>query len=94
MPGLQPGYGPCTASRTAPTGPRITAELRDDGDPVNHKRIARSMNLQGLGPRRRHRTTVPDQAADQAADLVGRDFTAAEVNTKYVGEITYPSTRA
>ncbi|MFI0206564.1 IS3 family transposase [Streptomyces sp. NPDC016734] len=31
--------------------PRITTELRDDGEPVNHKRVAcvmRSINLAGL----------------------------------------------
>ncbi|MGW6978333.1 DDE-type integrase/transposase/recombinase [Streptomyces sp. NPDC054932] len=39
--------------------------------------------------RRRHRTTVADQAAPKAPDLIGRGFTAAAVNTKYVGDITY-----
>ncbi|MFE2231706.1 DDE-type integrase/transposase/recombinase, partial [Streptomyces sp. NPDC059442] len=34
-------------------------------------------------------TTMPDQAAAKAPDLIGRDFTATEVNTKYVGDITY-----
>lgn len=39
--------------------------------------------------RRRHRTTLADQAAAKAPDLIGRDFTAAEVNRRYVGDITY-----
>ncbi|WP_369689039.1 DDE-type integrase/transposase/recombinase [Streptomyces sp. Wb2n-11] len=39
--------------------------------------------------RRRHRTTVADPAAAKAPDLIGRDFTAAAVNRKYVGDITY-----
>ncbi len=39
--------------------------------------------------RRRHRTTVADLAAAKAPDLIGRDFTASEPNTKYVGDITY-----
>ncbi|THA22909.1 IS3 family transposase, partial [Streptomyces sp. A1547] len=73
--------------------PRITAELRDEGGPVvNHKRVARIMRaigLEGVRLRRRHRTTVADQAAVKAPDLIGRDFTAAVVNTKYVGDITY-----
>ncbi|MEV5850714.1 IS3 family transposase [Streptomyces sp. NPDC090493] len=72
--------------------PRITAELREDGDRVNHKRVARvmrSINLAGVRLRRRHRTTVPDPSAAKAPDLIGRDFTAAEPNTKYVGDITY-----
>ncbi|MEU5190161.1 IS3 family transposase [Streptomyces klenkii] len=74
--------------------PRITAELREDGEQVNHKRIARVMRtigLAGVRLRRRHRTTVPDPAAAKAPDRIGRDFTAEEVNTKYVGDITYLS---
>ncbi len=72
--------------------PRITAELRDDGERVNHKRIARvmrSIGLAGVRLRRRHRTTIVDPAAAKASDMIGRDFTASEVNTKYVGDITY-----
>lgn len=49
----------------------------------------RSIGLAGVRLRRRHRTTVPDPAAAKAPDLFGRDFTAAEPNTKYVGDITY-----
>ncbi|MEW1681715.1 IS3 family transposase [Streptomyces sp. NPDC093594] len=72
--------------------PRITAELRADGEPVNHKRIARlmrSISLQGVRLRRRHRTTIPDAAAAKTPDLIKRDFTADTVNSKYVGDITY-----
>jgi transposase InsO family protein len=72
--------------------PRITAELRDEGDRINHKRVARIMRtlgIEGVRLRRRHRTTVADPAAAKAPDLIGRDFTATAVNTKYVGDITY-----
>ncbi|MGA5873960.1 IS3 family transposase [Streptomyces cinereoruber] len=73
--------------------PRITPEFRDEGGPVvNHKRVARIMRtigLEGVRLRRRHRTTLADRAAPKAPDLIGRDFTAAVVNTKYVGDITY-----
>ncbi|MFD3729076.1 IS3 family transposase [Streptomyces sp. NPDC058671] len=73
--------------------PRITAELRDEGGPVvNHKRVARIMRtigLAGVRLRRRHRTTFADQTASKAPDLIGRDFTAVAVNTKYVGDSTY-----
>ncbi|MFB7853465.1 IS3 family transposase [Streptomyces sp. NPDC056053] len=72
--------------------PRITAELREDGERVNHKRVARVMRtigLAGLRLRRKHRTTIADPAAVKATDLIGRDFTASEPNTKYVGDITY-----
>jgi transposase InsO family protein len=73
--------------------PGITAELRDEGGPVvNRKRVARIMRaigIEGVRLRRRHRTTVADPAAAKARDLIGRDFTATQVNTKYVGDITY-----
>lgn len=71
--------------------PRIAAELREAGERVNHKRIARVMRgagLAGVRLRRRHRTTVADPAAAKAPDLIGRDFTASEPNMKYVGDIT------
>ncbi|MFC8728891.1 MULTISPECIES: IS3 family transposase [Streptomyces] len=72
--------------------PRITVELREEGERVNHKgvaRVMRSINLAGLRLRRKHRTTTPDPAAAKAPDLIGGDFTARETNTKYVGDITY-----
>ncbi|WP_405670341.1 MULTISPECIES: IS3 family transposase [unclassified Streptomyces] len=73
--------------------PRITAELREtSAEVVNHKRVARIMRvsgIEGVRLRRRHRTTVPDPAAAKVPDLIGRDFTATEINTKYVGDITY-----
>ncbi|MFD4948650.1 IS3 family transposase, partial [Streptomyces sp. NPDC058409] len=75
--------------------PRITAELRDEGgQAVNHKRVARIMRtigLEGVRLSRRHRTTITGPAAVKAPDLICRDFTATDVNTKYVGDITYPS---
>ncbi len=73
--------------------PRITAELRDGGgQAVNRKRVARVMRaigLAGVRLRRKHRTTIADPAAAKAPDLIGRDFTAAMPNAKYVGDITY-----
>ncbi|MFI1488817.1 IS3 family transposase [Streptomyces sp. NPDC020747] len=72
--------------------PRITAELREDGERINHKRVARVMQaigIAGLRLRRKHHTTIADPAAAKASDLIGRDFTATAVNTKYVGDITY-----
>jgi transposase InsO family protein len=72
--------------------PRITAELRDDGVLVNHKKVARVMRrhrIRGLRLRRRVQTTIADPSAVKAPDLIGRDFTAAAVNQRYVGDITY-----
>ncbi|MHC5906289.1 IS3 family transposase [Streptomyces sp. S6] len=72
--------------------PRITAELRDDGEPVNHKRVGRVMRkfgIAGLRLRKRQVTTVPEPSATKVADLLRRDFTASAPNAKYVGDITY-----
>ncbi|GFH38264.1 hypothetical protein SCWH03_45060 [Streptomyces pacificus] len=72
--------------------PRITAELREDGERVNHKRVGRVMRkygIAGLRLRRRQVTTVPEPSASPVPDLLGRDFTATAPNTKYVGDITY-----
>ncbi|WBB52370.1 IS3 family transposase [Verrucosispora sp. WMMD573] len=72
--------------------PRVTAELHDRGERVNHKKVARVMRryrIQGLRLRRRVQTTIADPAAQKAPDLIGRDFTAEAVNQRYVGDITY-----
>ncbi|WP_371674158.1 IS3 family transposase [Streptomyces sp. NBC_00289] len=68
--------------------PHITAELRNDGENINHQRVARvmrSVGLAGLRLRKRHRTTIRDPAHVTAADLI----TAEHPNTKYVGDLTY-----
>jgi transposase InsO family protein len=72
--------------------PRVTAELHEAGQRVNHKRVARVMRrfgVQGLRLRRRVTTTIADPAAAKAPDLIGRDFTAEAINQRYVGDITY-----
>lgn len=72
--------------------PRITAELRGEGRPVNHKRVERLMRrgeIVGVHLRKKVRTTIPAPDAVAVPDLVGRDFTASQPNRKYVGDITY-----
>jgi transposase InsO family protein len=72
--------------------PRVTAELNDAGLRVNHKRVERVMrkfNIVGLHLRKKIRTTVPEPSATPVPDLLQRDFTATEPNTRYVGDITY-----
>jgi transposase InsO family protein len=49
----------------------------------------RRYRIQGLRLRRRVQTTIADPAAAKAPDLIGRDFTAGQVNQRYVGDITY-----
>jgi transposase InsO family protein len=74
---------------------RITAELADDPEvdgPVNRKRVARLMRnngMVGVHLRKPKTTTISDPDAQVFADLVGRDFTASELGTTYVGDITY-----
>ncbi|MDX2710133.1 hypothetical protein PV350_46270 [Streptomyces sp. PA03-6a] len=60
------------------------------GEPARKKiaRIMHQVGLAGLRLHKKHRTTVAHPAAAKAADLIGRDFTADAVNTKYVGDIT------
>jgi transposase InsO family protein len=75
--------------------PRIAAELNNgvpDDDRVNHKRDARVMRaawIAGYRRRRRMKTTTADPANQKVPNLLSRDLTAAERNTKYVGDITY-----
>jgi transposase InsO family protein len=72
--------------------PRVTAELRDEGERVNHKRVARVMrkvNIVGLHLRKKVRTTIPEPAATPVPNLLRRDFTAIAPNTQYVGDIIY-----
>ncbi|WP_337820825.1 IS3 family transposase [Amycolatopsis sp. A1MSW2902] len=71
--------------------PRVTAELRRRGEPVNHKKVERVMRergITGIARRRRHSLTRPDKTA-AAPDLIGRDFTAHAPGQRLVGDITY-----
>lgn len=66
--------------------------MREEGERINHKHLARLMRtigLTGLQLRRRHCTPVTDPAAAKATDLIGRDLTAQVAITRYVGDITY-----
>ncbi|MGC0417865.1 transposase InsO family protein [Embleya sp. AB8] len=72
--------------------PRITAELRGEGRPVNHKRVERLMRrsgIVGVHLRKKVRTTIPALDATPVPDLLQRDFSATAPNQKYVGDITY-----
>jgi putative transposase len=79
-------------SRQTYGAPRIHRELRADGIRVGKKRVARLMREQGLegAYRRRFRkTTVADESARPAPDLVERNFTASAPNEKWVADFTY-----
>ncbi len=72
--------------------PRITRELREGGELVNHKRVARLMRASGMSGRhlrKGKRTTIPDARAPKAPDLLERDFSAPRPNVRWCGDITY-----
>ncbi|GGW77145.1 transposase [Streptomyces galilaeus] len=81
------------ASRRNYGVPRVTAQLRRQGQVVNRKRVVRVMREHGIAgnSRRtgRRSLTKADTAAAPSPDLIGRDFTARRPGTKIVGDITY-----
>lgn len=77
--------------------PRIHAELRDQDVHVGRKRVARLMRragIAGVSRRKRVRTTIRDDTARPAPDLVERDFSAEGPDRLWVADITYVPTRA
>jgi putative transposase len=71
--------------------PRITADLRAAGERVSENTVAQLMREQGLvaRPTRRRRTTTrPGRSDRRAPDLIGRDFTADQINCKWYGDGT------
>lgn len=71
--------------------PRVHAELKEEGVRVGCKRVARLLRqagLQGASRRKRYRTTVRDQDARPAPDLVDRNFTVAGPDQLWVADIT------
>ena len=73
--------------------PRIAADLRALGHRVCEDYVARLMHEIGLVARqarkRAPKTTQADKAKAPFPDLIQRDFTAAEPNQRWVGDITY-----
>jgi transposase InsO family protein len=72
--------------------PRITVDLREAGEVINRKRVARLMRehgIVGLVLRRAKRTTIPDRAAPSVPDLVKQDFSVGPINARWCGDITY-----
>jgi putative transposase len=72
---------------------RMHAALVRDGERVGRDQVARLMRQAGIkGAKRRGkpwRTTISDPAAQKAADLVKRDFTAPAPDRLWVGDVTY-----
>jgi len=72
--------------------PRITAELQAQGFGCGENRIARLMRENGIKSRTRKKfkiTTKSDHNLPIAEDLVGRDFSASQINELWLSDITY-----
>ncbi len=86
------------AGRGVYGSPRIHAALRAQGIRCGRKRIARLMRAQGLcagrARRRKPRTMDSQHTQPVAPNLLGRDFTAAAPNRKWVADITGIPTRS
>ena len=80
------------ASRATYGAPRILRDLREAGERVGQKRVARLLRaagLQGVSRRRAgRRTTVRDPHARPAPDLVQRQFHASRRDALWVADIT------
>ncbi|MFJ9847758.1 IS3 family transposase [Kitasatospora sp. NPDC101155] len=79
------------ASRGAYGVPRVHAQLRRQGHPVNRKKVERIMRERGIaGVTRRRRRNLTRQARKPvfAPDLIGRDFTAPRPGVRLVGDMT------
>lgn len=75
--------------------PRITQQLRTEGQGVDKKRVARLMLAEGLlakAARKYKATTNSNHNLPVAPNLLGQDFTATAPNQKWASDITYIAT--
>ena len=82
-------------SRGTYGAPRLHIQLAREGTFVGRKRVARLMRqagIQGVSRRRWTLTTVRNQRAQPAPDLVERDFSATGPDLLWVADITYVAT--
>jgi putative transposase len=83
-------------SRATYGAPRVLRDLREHGERVGQKRVARLLRaagLQGVSRRRTwRRTTVRDPQARPAPDLVQRQFRASRRDALWVADLTYVPT--
>jgi transposase InsO family protein len=69
--------------------PNLWKDLQEDGEAVSEKRVARLMREEGIQGKVRRRfktTTMSDHADPIAPNVLGREFTAAGPNQRWVGD--------
>jgi putative transposase len=74
---------------------KVWQQLNREGNKIGRDRVARLMDeleLSGVVRGKKKRTTVPAEVSQRPADLVERQFTAAEPNRLWVADLTYVST--
>lgn len=72
--------------------PRILADLRSDGEIISRKTVAKTMRklgLAGICPKRWRTTTITGAEDCYPKDQVERCWDTGELNTVWVGDITY-----
>jgi transposase InsO family protein len=72
--------------------PRILADLREDGEVISCKTVAKTMRklgLRGICPKRWKTTTVIDSGDTYPADATKRQWDTGALNAVWVGDITY-----
>ena len=78
-------------SRCRYGSPRVHEDLREQGEAVSRKRVARLMRLEGLCARARKRfksTTMSEHDQPVAANVLDRDFIADAPNQRWVADTT------
>jgi transposase InsO family protein len=72
--------------------PRILVDLREDGEIISRKTVAKTMRrlgLRGICPRRWRTTTVVDHADAYPPDAAKRAWDTGALNRIWVGDISY-----
>ena len=80
------------ASDEVSGSPRILADLREDGETISRKTVAKAMRklgLRGICPRRWKTTTIFDHADAYPPDAAKRVWDTGVLNAVWVGDISY-----
>ncbi len=80
------------ASDEVSGSPRILADLREDGETISRKSVAKAMRrlgLRGICPKQWRTTTIIDHADAYPADAAKRVWDTGVLNAVWVGDITY-----